>query len=490
MSERSDRYTQTALTLSAVPARATRKTDGVDAAGLPELPPKPEELSWRDYLILLLHIAAEIEHGLMVQYLYAAYSLGGPGAARHPDRVREWHDVILTVAREEMGHLITVQNVLLLIGGPVSFNRDDFPWSSPFYPFEFALEPFSLRSLACYVYAEMPKQLTRPVDIEVRREVLTLVNPDAPTVGEIYDRIIRLVGDPHVIPDSTFDPDSSRYQATWDEWGRGYRPGTHQPYAKDTATPPPYERKTRVIVTQMATRTEALAGLRDIAGQGEAEDVRPGDKMEDSHFDRFARIFRSYQKILKDDPDWSPSRLVPRNPYAGVTAHAPKKTTAITAQASLAWASLLNIRYRMLLSLLTYTYRIPHDVPDSAPLRRAPMLGRIFGEMYNLKAIAGILVRLPLGDPAEPARAGPPFQVPYSLTPPLPEANFWRMQLDLLSAASELVATLLDPAGPSRADAPADGARYLQALREADRDSRTWIEKVLAGLDSSRRARA
>jgi hypothetical protein len=135
-------------------------------------------------------------------------------------------------------------------------------------------------------------------------------------------------------------------------------------------------------------------------------------------------------------------------------------------------------------------YRIPHDAPDSATRRRAPMLARIFGEMYNLKAIAGILVRLPLGNPAEAARAGPPFQVPYSLTPPLPEANFWRMQLDLLSAASELVATLLDPAGPSRADAPADGARYLQALREADRDSRTWIEKVLAGLDSSRRARA
>ena len=39
-----------------------------------ELPP---EFTWRDYTVFLLTIAAQIEHSLMVQYLYAAYSLGG-----------------------------------------------------------------------------------------------------------------------------------------------------------------------------------------------------------------------------------------------------------------------------------------------------------------------------------------------------------------------------------------------------------------------------
>ena len=42
----------------------------------PDLP--PPEFSDRDYLSYLLYIDAEIEQGLMVQYLYAAYSLGGP----------------------------------------------------------------------------------------------------------------------------------------------------------------------------------------------------------------------------------------------------------------------------------------------------------------------------------------------------------------------------------------------------------------------------
>ena len=43
----------------------------------PQLPP---EFTWRDYTIFLLTIAAQIEHSLMVQYLYAAYSLGGSQA--------------------------------------------------------------------------------------------------------------------------------------------------------------------------------------------------------------------------------------------------------------------------------------------------------------------------------------------------------------------------------------------------------------------------
>jgi Ferritin-like len=444
-------------------------------------------MSWRDYLIMLLHVAAELEHALMVEYLYAAYSLGGKGAATHEREVRAWRDAILTIAREEMGHLLTVQNALLLVGGPVSFERDDYPWSSPFYPFPFRLEPLSLESLACYVYAEMPKDLTRRADLEVRREVRKLIDTkSAPTVGEVYDRVIELVADRDRIPESTFDPDSYRYQATWDEWGRNYRPTTHKPYAKDPETPPPFARKTRVIVARMATRTEALAGLRDIAGQGEAEHLRPGDKKEDSHFDRFAKIFRAYQAILKKDSTWSPSLPIPTNPYAGEAKHAPDGSTPITAKASSAWASLFNIRYRTLLSFLTYMFHVPHEVAGPAKTRRASILARIFGEMYNVKAIAGVLVRLPLGDPKRAARAGPPFQMPYTLTTPLPERVFWRTHLDLLEASDGLVEALLDHKRHGFTKAPPDGERYLKALRETDRQARTWIEQILGNTRGRR----
>ena len=112
------------------------------------LPPKPPEMSWRDYLLMLLHVAAEIEHGLMVEYLYAAYSLGGDQVPpEHEATVKLWQNEIVTIAREEMGHLLSVQNLVTLLGGAVSFERRDFPWDTPFYPFPFRLEPVSLDSL-------------------------------------------------------------------------------------------------------------------------------------------------------------------------------------------------------------------------------------------------------------------------------------------------------------------------------------------------------
>ena len=60
-----------------------------------------------------------------------------------------------------MGHLITVQNLLTVLGAPRHFDRDDYPNVSPLYPFGFRLEPLSLDSLAAYVCAESPADLDR-----------------------------------------------------------------------------------------------------------------------------------------------------------------------------------------------------------------------------------------------------------------------------------------------------------------------------------------
>jgi hypothetical protein len=62
---------------------------------------------------LLLRIAAEVEGALMVQYLYSAFSLvrgvvvnSGTGVQIQSD---DWFDTIRSIAKQEMGHLITVQ---------------------------------------------------------------------------------------------------------------------------------------------------------------------------------------------------------------------------------------------------------------------------------------------------------------------------------------------------------------------------------------------
>lgn len=453
----------------------------MDAGAARILPAKSPELSPRDFLIMLLHVAAELEHSLMVQYLYAAYSLDGPAAETLGGLAHNWRNELLTIAREEMGHLISVQNLLLLIGGPVSFARRHYPWSSPYYPTPFRLERLTLRSLDNYVYAEMPPDTLGERHREVREKVLKdLGVRDPPHVGELYMQIISRLGDRKAIPDSIFDAESRRYQVGWDEFGRGYRPGNQAPNTKASAPAQQQGARARVIVAQMSTRSEALAALRDLAGQGEAEHAKLHDGSEPSHYDRFSKVYREFDEILQDeilkkDKDWSPSRPVPENPFAGTAEEQPKDTTLITSEGSRAWANLFNLRYRMMLSLLTFIYRVPRGA--NSP-RRAQILARIFGEMYHMKTLAGILVRLPLGDPGEDARAAPPFGLPYTLALPSSEENFWRLHLDLMDAADQLVQYLMVR---FRADMPADGARYLQALAETDKDARTWMERILAG---------
>jgi hypothetical protein len=74
----------------------------------------------RKELTYLLSQAAELEHGLMCEYLYAAFSLkstAGPGLrADQLDSVGRWREMILGIAAEEMLHWAMVQNLLTAVG--------------------------------------------------------------------------------------------------------------------------------------------------------------------------------------------------------------------------------------------------------------------------------------------------------------------------------------------------------------------------------------
>jgi len=144
-------------------ARRVRRPGKAD-----DFPRHDPELIARDEAIFLLHTAAEVEHSLMVQYLYAAMTLN-LGTEQHPDPdTPRWQRIILGIAKEEMGHFITVQNILRLIGGPLNFEREDTPFRSEYYPFRFSLRPLTVKapnrggwknagSLNRYIAAEMPR---------------------------------------------------------------------------------------------------------------------------------------------------------------------------------------------------------------------------------------------------------------------------------------------------------------------------------------------
>src|SRR5579862_6834189 len=82
-------------------------------------PEAPFVIEHREALIYMLCEAAELEHGIMCQYLYAAFTLKQTQAegltAEEVQAVQSWRKRISHVAAQEMLHLSLVQNLLSAI---------------------------------------------------------------------------------------------------------------------------------------------------------------------------------------------------------------------------------------------------------------------------------------------------------------------------------------------------------------------------------------
>jgi hypothetical protein len=437
-----------------------------------EAVPEGEELSLRERVSFLLHVDAEIEHCLMVQYLFAAYSLGGPQVPEHHrETVRGWQDTILGIAKEEMGHLVTVQNALRLIGAPLNFGREDFPWDVPFYPFPFALEPLTLKSVAKYVYAESAVDWKGALADEIGQLVKQEVQSPH-RVSELFGALMPLIGR---LPESAFQPETLRNQADFAEWGRGYQAGQ-----RGNTTPHHARNTPDVLVVPLASRGDAVAALKAVAEQGEA----PGPDADDerSHFSRFLKVYEGMKAAEREG--WSPARPVATNPYVSLDpdleqpgdAGADAGAALIVNREAVLWARLHNVRYRMLLTFLHHSFLLDGGADATVAFTpRGAVINATVGEMYNLRALSGLLMQLPL-DPANPAagNAGPPFQMPYTLDLPEGEGNRWRLYLDLLDAAVSLVGALEAVAEPAR-------RHFLAALSDSDAQLRATVLRILAG---------
>lgn len=375
----------------------------------PAMPP-------RDRLVYLLHAAAEVEHSLLVEYLYAAWSLRADGS----DRVRRWKRHLLEVAREEMAHFAAVQNLLRFVGGPLNLDREDFPFRSDLYPFPFQLEPLGLSSLARYVAAEMPAESgVDPVLVADVRKQLEIGDERVNRVGVLYDRLRRLVADPALLPDEDLRGDGADTTQV--------RP---ERFRADVGHGPLYLRT-------VSTRAEALALIDDVAAQGEGDRDEP-----DSHFLTFVEIFQAW----RDDPPL-PSDVhdVPVNPNASrapaIGDPDPLAAGRITERASRAWAIAFDHQYRMLLTWLQHALL----AGSSAPRARGLAL-RVFDAMFAVAEIGELLATLSRTGSGD-AMAGATFGLPYTMALPDLEADRWTLHAELLAVARRHMNTIPPPAG-------------------------------------------
>jgi Ferritin-like len=224
-----------------------------------------------------------------------------------------------------------------------------------------------------------------------------------------------------------------------------------------------------VLVPPVTSREQALEAIREIAEQGEGgtNDPRP------SHF---TRLFEIYQQFPETDPDqgaieWVATRAAPvdpntlRQPDAGVAAG------TIRHPRSRGWAELFDLRYRMLLAGLSHVLQLDRGAAGGAE-RSAFLVGQSFSAMFRMTALADLLLGLPLRADGGPERAGPPFELPYTLALPQREADRWRLHLHLRRLSLERIAEL-------RPDAPDAEGILLNALEVEDGTASGQIRTLL-----------
>jgi hypothetical protein len=450
----------------------------------------------RDEAVFLLTAAAEIEHALMTQYLYATYSIRLVDEDVHQQDLQTVHDLLAQIAREEMGHLSTVQNLLHIVGGPLNFGREHSPYDSAIYPFRFMLEPLTLASLAKYVIAESPANL--PADLSAEdKTLIAKIYGDAVAandgqevqhVGVIYERLTNLISDPtQGLRDHDIRLDTYKRQAKFEDWG-------HEP--------PRAQAGEALIIDSFQDgdpaqiRAAAADAIRRVGEQGEGFDIPPaGPGNSESHFERFLDIYKRVSALssagvtitwpVATNPNTTAPAADPPETRNAVEAalEAQAFTGRITNPQAKAWAHLFNLRYRLLLQQLSHFLQLENDPYVSGPdphsgdrTARGLLLTWTFDEMRRLKKIAGKLVQLPMGDPPGPTNAGPPFELPYTLHLPDGEPQRWRTHLDASRAASRLIRTQLQPD-----DRVSSRDGFLDDLLSADANAQSVMQSLAEG---------
>jgi hypothetical protein len=126
-------------------------------------PEAPFVIEHREALIYMLCEAAELEHGIMCQYLYAAFSLKQSQdedlTKEEAEAANRWRQHVSHIAVQEMLHLSLVQNLLSAIGAAPHLSRPNFPEPARHYPagVNLALLPFGEDALRHFMFLERPE---------------------------------------------------------------------------------------------------------------------------------------------------------------------------------------------------------------------------------------------------------------------------------------------------------------------------------------------
>jgi len=392
-------------------------------------PPKiepPIVVEHRDELIYLLREAAELEHTILCEYLFAAFTMKqrvDEGlTAGQLEAVDRWRNVILTVAKQEMLHLTLVQNLLTAIGAAPHLSRPNLPTAAKHFPagVQIALVPFGEKALRHFLFLERP-------------EGLALDDPEAQVAIE---RARPLMTDDDIVPaPQEYGTVGHLYRAI--DVGLAWLTSTLGPErlfigpAPAQTGPELMKWDGLVAVTDLASAHAAIDVIVE-QGEGATGDWRA------AHFGKFLEIYDEYLAMRAADPSFEPARpVLPGHVRAHRYGDAvPLIDDPLTRRV----ADLFNVANEVMLLALTRFFAHTDETPEQLRTLESIGVGLMFAA---IKPIGQLLTTLPFGPSAPGRTAGPTFELFYIGGYLLPHRDAaWTLIAERLRQAAGLAARI------------------------------------------------
>ncbi len=375
----------------------------------PDVAPNP--LYNRARLADMLAEAAELEHSLCCQYLYAAFSLRrtvdeGPAPFLTPaqvDMVRDFQTVLLDVAKQEMEHLGLVINLQIAIGEAPHLERPNFPLDPQYYEtgVDSKLEKFSIPCMQRFVLFELPDDEMTQETKDLLHKYVGWYDPSTHhTIGELYAQIAELMKALDAKGDLFTGPPGAQFKLG----------DTGQPEQVHRSSQRGIGRAYSIDLNGVTDLKSALATIEQIVEEGEGG---TGDR-ENSHFGKFLNVLitltEETERCAGTDTPFEPARNLVDNPRSMVPGrgNAQKEGFLITNEQTNKVSRAFDQAYStMMLLLARFFAGTDQEESDSLALENAaffPMMTMV------IRPLSEVITRLPATDNPAEGNAGPTFR--------------------------------------------------------------------------------
>src|SRR5262249_7160765 len=374
-----------------------RLAEVIASRGGKAAPEAPFVIEHREALIYMLCEAAELEHGIMCQYLFAAFSLKQRTdegvSADALEAVLRWRNVIRRVQPGGMPRLALGQNLLSALVAAPPLARPNLPAPGRHYPagVNLTLVPFGEPALRHFMFLERPEGMelkgARGIDAPVHEAVPLLAEGDIvpqrqdfATVGHLYrsiehgiDRLANKFGERNLFVGPPRAQATNEY-FRWPEL---------------------------VPVTDLASAHQAIDTILE-QGDGARGHWQNAD------CGQYVQILDEYRQLKAANPDVEPAR-----PVLFATVRPSEHDDAvprISDGPASRCTDLFNVGYELLLQML-HRYFAHTEETD---VQLATLSNAAIALMVRvLKPLGDVITTLPVGPEHPGMTAGPSFELFY-----------------------------------------------------------------------------